>query len=363
MPFPEAELVSDSVGFKTKSRFKTAQASRHVVNQLFAFYSWIELSAPDFGSAGGVISFGFGISAGALSGAHRLLRVVLDCVRSGGDNPLDGGRLRLAHEIRENLLLAYGSSKQAEDIAGAEFVNLDKVSLPAQAGVVPVSSLLLPLQKKVYLRPDLLLHTPEKGEVLPKPCHRVRAEDEAELQAKLFENSMGGLLLENEVATDPDGCVLSWVFAAKKPPKNGMPRQRLIFDRRRQNALEKRVRWATLPSARLLRKRVLRPSEVWRGSGKDLENFYFILLHDPVWFPRNCVGRRVPKILVAKWLGSRYLGRGTPPPSASYRLCLRVPGMGDLNTVDLTTAAHINLLREKRLPSRLGIIRAWKASP
>jgi hypothetical protein len=101
----------------------------------------------------------------------------------------------LAHEIRENLLLAYGSSKQAEDIAGAEFVNLDKVSLPAQAGVVPVSSLLLPLQKKVYLRPDLLLHTPETGEVLPKPCRLVRAEDEAELQAKLLENSKGGVLL------------------------------------------------------------------------------------------------------------------------------------------------------------------------
>ena len=316
MPFPEAELVSDSVGFKTKSRCKTAEASRHVVNQFFAFYSWIELGAPDVESAGGSISFGFGISAGALSGAHRLLRVVLDCVRSGGDKPLDGGRLRLAQEIRENLLLAYGSSKQAEDIAGAEFVNLDKVSLPAQAGVVPVGSLLLPLQKKVYLRPDLLLHAPETGEVLPKPCHRVRAEDEAELQAKLLENSMGGLLLENEVATDPDGCVLSVFFAVKMLPKNGMPRQRLIFDRRRQNALEKRVRWVTLPSARLLRKSVLRPSEVWRGSCKDLESFCFILRHDPVLAPSKLRGQASSKILGCEVVGLPLLGEvNTPLPA------------------------------------------------
>ena len=141
LPFPEAELVFDSVGFKTKSRFKTAQAARHVVNQFYAFYSWIELGGPDVGSAGGgSISFGFGLSAGGREGADRLLRVVLGCVRSGGARPLDGGRLRLAHEIRENVLQSYGNSKQAEDIAGAEFVNLDMVSLPAQAGVVLVSS-------------------------------------------------------------------------------------------------------------------------------------------------------------------------------------------------------------------------------
>ena len=261
-------------------------------------------------------------------------------------SPLEGGRLRLAHEFRENLILAYGGSTQAEDISGAEFVDLNKLSLPSAAGVVPVSSLLLPWQKEVYLHPERLLHIPEAGEVLPKPYHRVRACGKAVLQDRLLQNHMGGLLLESAVATDPDGCILSgWLFGIKKPPKNDLPRQRMIFDRRRQNALEKRVRWVTLPSARLLRKRVLLPSLVWRGSGKDLEIFYFILRHDPVWYSRNCAGRRVPKFLVAKWLGARYLGRGNPSPDAHYRICLRVPGMGDLNTVDLTTAAHINLLR------------------
>ena len=112
------------------------------------------------------------------------------------------------------------------------------------------------------------MHIPEAGEVLPKPCHRVRACDEAVLQDRLLQNHMGGLLPESAVATDPDGCILSGgLFGIKKPPKNGLPRQRMIFDRRRQNALEKRVRWVTLPSARLLRKRVLLPSQVWRGSG------------------------------------------------------------------------------------------------
>ena len=59
--------------------------------------------------------------------------------------------------------------------------------------------------------------------------------------------------------------------------KNG--KQRLIFDKRPQNTIEKRRAWIRLPAGSQLAQIVLAPQRVLRGSGEDLSNFYFYVRH------------------------------------------------------------------------------------
>ena len=56
------------------------------------------------------------------------------------------------------------------------------------------------------------------------------------------------------------------------------------------------------------------------------------------------VGRKVKKRTVKQYLEKYHVSFGPVDPSASYRLTMVVAGMGDANTVDITTAAHINTL-------------------
>ena len=66
---------------------------------------------------------------------------------------------------------------------------------------------------------------------------------------------------------------------------------RLIFDRRPANGCERRLNWLNLPSVSLLRQVFLRPHEGLRGSGDDLECFYYCLAHEEEQICRNAVGR------------------------------------------------------------------------
>ena len=93
---------------------------------------------------------------------------------------------------------------------------------------------------------------------------------------------MAGLVPENEIPLDHRGePLVGGIFAVAKPPTlvDGKlkRRQRLIFDRRRQNATEARVSWISLMNGFQLRRKVLKIGEVWRGSGEYLSIFYFHL--------------------------------------------------------------------------------------
>ena len=133
-------------------------------------------------------------------------------------------------------------------------------------------------------------------------------------------------------------------FPVPKPPKPGrLRRQRLIFDRRPQNATEHRLVFIRLPSAALFKKLQLKKSEVVRGSGKDLSSFYFCLRHAEPWWRRNGAGRRLAPRFVKKW-ASKYLGKKPLRLPRPHRLVLTATGMGDQNAVDVATAAHANIL-------------------
>eukprot|EP00972_Heterocapsa_arctica_P034316 5054017-Heterocapsa_arctica.AAC.1 len=67
---------------------------------------------------------------------------------------------------------------------------------------------------------------------------------------------------------------------------------------------------------------ILKPSETIRGSGDDLECWFYQLAHEPVWHDRNATGRRLR--------GADFADYGGVAGEA-YRFVLTVVGMGDIN--------------------------------
>eukprot|EP00972_Heterocapsa_arctica_P006333 929996-Heterocapsa_arctica.AAC.1 len=66
---------------------------------------------------------------------------------------------------------------------------------------------------------------------------------------------------------------------------------RLINDRRPQNATESGLRWGELPRGSLLGQIRLLPNQHVRGSGDDLSNYFCLLEKPPNWCPRCAFGR------------------------------------------------------------------------
>ena len=86
-------------------------------------------------------------------------------------------------------------------------------------------------------------------------------------------------------------------------------RLKLIFDRRPQNGTEELMgQWIDLPSRCQLVCQTLDAHETLRGSGQDLENYFYALAHEDNWIPKNAVGRRLR--------GADFMDLGAP--SAGY---------------------------------------------
>ena len=106
---------------------------------------------------------------------------------------------------------------------------------------------------------------------------------------------------------------------------------RLIFDRRPQNATERRCKWVDLPHGTLLCRIRLKPDEHVTGTGDDLKNFFYNLSTPLEWRKRTAFGRVFSGAEAAELGGS---------PHKRYHMCLSVWPMGDLNAVDITQATH-----------------------
>ena len=97
-------------------------------------------------------------------------------------------------------------------------------------------------------------------------------------------------------------------------------RLRLASDHRPQNATEGTLRWPDLPSGPAMIHLKLEPWETVRGSGEDLECWYYC--HKESRYAKNAAGRRVR--------GEQFTKFGALP-GKSYRFCLSVVVMGDTN--------------------------------
>ena len=98
------------------------------------------------------------------------------------------------------------------------------------------------------------------------------------------------MIPEDELPRGRHGCLLlGGLFCVAKDAE----RDRLIFDRRPENATMKRLNWAKLPSGSCSRRMLLEDDQVLRGSGDDLSNFYYQLALPDSYLKFNGFGRRV----------------------------------------------------------------------
>lgn len=168
-------------------------------------------------------------------------------------------------------------------------------------------------------------------------CHQVSKEEESGLIERLLRSKMVTLIPESSLPRRNDGRLMTGGFFCVK--KNS-EEDRLIFDRRPENATMRRLHWAELPSAACLTRMRLKDNEFLRGSGDDLRNYYCASSLPPGWERFNSVGRRVDPKLVKAWGGDL---------SIPHRAAMRVLGMGDTNACDIAQAVHEHILERAGL--------------
>lgn len=213
----------------------------------------------------------------------------------------------------------------------------ERIAVPGCAGTVDPLDLLPDQYANVVANlEDLRLPEPLWREVVTA-CHKVAKQDEAGLMKKLLDTNMVTLLPESEIPCDNNGKLLvGGLFSVAKNETE----DRLIFDRRPQNATMQKLTWAHLPAGACFSRMTLAPNEFVRGSGDDLRNYYYALRLPSNWIKYNAVGRRVAPELV-KLYGL--------DPSIPHRACFKVLGMGDVNACDIAQAVHESVLKREGL--------------
>eukprot|EP00972_Heterocapsa_arctica_P041004 6043707-Heterocapsa_arctica.AAC.1 len=113
---------------------------------------------------------------------------------------------------------------------------------------------------------------------------------EKEVRELLLSHGMAVLIKEDDVARRMDErLLLGGMFCAAHKELS----DRLIFDRRPQNAGEARCPWAELPLGPMLARLRLRSHEGLRGSGDDLRTYFYQLRRHDSGLARNAFGRRI----------------------------------------------------------------------
>ena len=213
----------------------------------------------------------------------------------------------------------------------------ERVAVPAEAGLVDPADWLEPDRAAVFENLDRLRLPEELWGEKVVACHRVPLDQEEAVIRKLLETNMVTLVPEGELPRDGQGDIrVGGLFSVRKNDVE----DRLIYDRRPENATMPRLRWAELPNGACYCRLLLKPHEYVRGSGDDLRNFYYMLRLPEAWIRFNSVGRRVSKELLVE--------RGLDP-SIAHRACFRVLGMGDVNGCAIAQATHESILRRAGL--------------
>ena len=333
---------------------------------MFSYFSFLELGCPKAGSQVAFFErpiFHPGIRPAAL----RLVSEVAAFSRLNSQNELSSGRLSLIQALRraQSSANAYGQNfPKLDPEIPAVWLDPQLMAIPKSGGSVNPLDFLSSEQSRQLLCTEPLL-VPSEG--CPPPCHKVRKGDEDAIMDRLLESNLACIVPAEALPVVPFSRrplltgtgfgrssrkvftnqplryrrLVGGLFGIVKSEK----KMRVIFDRRPQNACETRKVWIRLPAGAQLAQIILRPENVLRGSGKDLSDFYFHISMPSSAWPRQAFGRPLSKALQHKWLAKR--GHLTSLASSGvYFVCLKVAGMGDLNTVDVATAVHHGVLEK-----------------
>ena len=257
-----------------------------------------------------------------------------------------GGRQSLLETLEavENLHGGYGSGSKLPDsltgtLGSAISVVADRVAIPETAGTVNPCDW-LPDNRKQLVEDLSALRLPELlWDEVPRACHRVSLKEEAGLVRKLLKHKMITLVKEDDLPRNEAGKLLTGGFFCVKKSES---EDRLIYDRRPENATMERLNWSRLPSGACFARLLLEPNEFLRGSGDDLRTYYYSLALPTNWIKYNSVGRRVDPKIVLEWGGD---------PKVAYRPAMRVLGMGDTNACCIAQGVHEHILEQNGLLS------------
>lgn len=326
LPYPE--VINAFVGGVSAEEEQVRWAKSYM-NMVVGWSNFLALGCPDSGGVASEPRVGYRCLEEVRKFADELLGEVVefaaDDLRKGVLN-CTGKRKLLEQSVHEAACIdAYGGRMAALVKAQACValpVQAGRVAVPEHAGLVDPVALLPPDRARVVA--DLeSLRLPEAlwGEVV-KACHRVPLEEETGLMLKLLETGMVTLLPEDQLPRSSTGdLMVGGLFCVAKNETE----DRLILDRRPQNATMSRLVWAHLPAGACFCRMLLKDTEILRGSGDDLRNYYYSLRLPENWIKYNAVGRRVAPQLVQRF------GKD---PAIPHRACFRVLGMGDVNACD-----------------------------
>ena len=267
------------------------------VNELFSFHSWLALGSPKAMDK-------YEPESGWFEGEcvrTRALELVSEIANFGGSGAelskisLDGNRKLLHKQIHTFSMHDYDRQQRFnfnhkhhsnidQLITNAIHVDPDRIGIPEEAGTVDPLKHLAPSERSVVrdLR-KLKLPEDERGPI-PRACHRILPGKERELVIKLLSHDMAVLVSETDLPKDAHGrLLLGGLFSV---PKNETE-DRLMYDRRPENATVRKLGWLRLPSGACFRKLLLGKDEYFRGSGDDLRNFYYSLKLPVNWIPQR----------------------------------------------------------------------------
>ena len=333
LPYPEVLRLETAVDEIEARQIWAMQ----LLNTFIAWSNFVVLGCPDGACAPQVT---YRSACEARSFADRLLREAIEFASPD----LVTGRLTCAGKRAtvEALLEQVGSFAAAGYIDPVQVdsasstalpVTAERVAVPERAGRVDPLEWLPEAQARVVADLEGLRKEPHLWEEICHACHRVPEGGEAELAQKLLDTDMAVLVPEHELPRDRRGKLMQGgLFCVEKNAQE----DRLIFDRRPENATMPRLEWAALPSAACFARMLLEPCQYLRASGDDLRNFYYMLRLPPNWVRFNSVGRRVDSHVVEQ--------HGLDP-AVPHRLCFRVLGMGDRNGCAIAQATHEAILK------------------
>ena len=252
--------------------------------------------------------------------------------------PLSRGNLKLEELIKKirpfNSNYHPGPYTVEEMCQTAMNVKPDRMSLPEKAGILDPRQFLKGENLAAF---ESMPHT-VPHDMSPNPPTRgvfkVLKEDVKQVFGQLLHSGVACLLPVEKALRDSSGNLITGGLFAVPHKEHS---DRVIFDRRPQNELERRLIMAKLPHGSLLTQLIIDKHESIRGSGDDLSNYFYLLQHHPDWLGRNCVGQPI--------VGKDYVEFGADPKK-KYLLAFRVIAMGDCNAVDLAQETHLQILKD-----------------
>ena len=338
--FPSALPYPEVAGLRlgTKGLLKSTDWCRVFVNALVAWCNFVVLGCPDGAGSAYEPRVAHRSVEGIRPYADKLLGEVAEffCPEMlSGTLSCEGKRKDLEDLVASGTGACYSGVVKVgcQQLSTALPVVAERVAIPEEAGQVDPRRCLERSRAEVVDRlPDLRLPEALWGEEVVA-CHRVAVHEESSLLRRLWAAKMITFVPEQELPRRRDGrLLLGGLFAVRKNEKE----DRLIFDRRPENATMKRLDWAKLPAGACFCRMVLAENEILRGSGDDLRNYYYTLALPPEWVRFNGFGRRVdPKLLAEASFDA----------AVPHRACLRVLGMGDVNGCAIAQATHEAVLQ------------------